>query len=487
MCTPRILLAPALFGLLAVSVFGQSEATETISLSQAVSQALKAGDDVAILQANLQASQAANALAQAKNGFTVGTSLSYGASEASNSPGVKVNSMPNPYTNSQVASSTAAVGSATTDGILVQNPKVTVTAGTPLTSLSGSWSTGIQTWPDGSSRNVSTASAALSQTIWNGYWGGPTQAAADKASLSYQSAQLTAQASRNKTVLAVKQAFYTLLSAQENLTLLQTTLESRKTTLAFVQAKYSLRQATDVDLLTAQVNEKTSELDLVDGQNTLATARQRLANLLGLPTEHLFTASQEPDPPAPATSLDEAVALGLKNRTDLQIANLNARSAQVDQTLAMGSLVPSVAVTGGVTSLTDNTASKSVLVGQVGVTLGAALWDAGAGSSQISQAERTRTAYLTQVHQLERSIPVDIKEAWNTWQQALKRLELARVNVQNYDLQLKVTKLQLDAGTKTLTDQFTAEINASTAAFGLLKAKITAQLAALQLQSLLGL
>ena len=133
-------------------------------------------------------------------------------------------------------------------------------------------------------------------------------------------------------------------------------------------------------------------------------------------------------------------------------------------------------------------AFSAMLFGEnASVTVGAALWDAGAGGSQLTQAEKTQAAYQTQLHQLDRSIPVDIKEAWNTWRQALKRYDLAKINVKNYDLQLKVTKAQLDAGIKTLTDEFTAEINASTAEFGLLKAKITAQLAALQLQSLLGL
>ncbi|HTH13182.1 MAG TPA: TolC family protein, partial [Spirochaetia bacterium] len=346
---------------------------------------------------------------------------------------------------------------------------------------------GLQNWPDGTSRSAATGSVKVTQTLWNGYWGGPTQAAADKASLAFQIAQLNAQTAQNKTVLTVKQAYFTLLSAQENLNLLTTTLASRKTTLQFTQSKFALQQATQIDLLTAQVNERSAELDLADGQNALNTARKRLANLMGLPTDAALAATAEPDPALPVTTLDDAVALGLKNRTELLVANLNAQSSLVDLNLAAGASTPSVSVSGQVSDTLDLSASRSVVVGLVGLTLGAPLWDGGAAGASTAQAQKTRDSYLTQVHQLGRSIPVDIEEGWNAYQQAAKRYELAGINAQNFELQLTVTKAQLDAGIKTLADEFTAEINASTAEFGLLKAKITAQLAALQLQSLLGM
>jgi outer membrane protein TolC len=419
----------------------------------------------------------------------VTATLGYSASQSKNFPdNTSSTTATNPYTGSSgIASGTASVGSSTADGILVQNPTASVTAGVPWATVTGAWSTGVQTWPDGTSRQTHTVSAKTAIAAWSGYLGGSTQAAADKAGLTYQAAQLTAQVSRNKTVLAVKQAFYTMLSAQENLTLLTTTLESRKTTLKFVETKMTLRQALETDLLTAQVNERSAELDLVDGQNALTAARARLANLMGLATDAAFTTDPEADPEPPAANLEDAVATGLRTRSELQIADLNARSAQVDRNLALGSATPTVSLTAGVTGLVDPAANRSVVVGQVGVTVGTPLWDAGQSGGSMAQAEKVQAGYLTQIHQLTRSIPVDIREGWNAWTQAQQRYDLAQLNAKNYDQQLRIVRAQVDAGSKTLADQFTAEVNASTAAFGLLKAKITAQLAVLQLQNLLGL
>ena len=480
------------------------EPTQVITLSQAVDQALKRGDAFAEVQANLSAALAVNKLAIAKNSLTVNATASYGASQSTNSPGQSSSTAPNPYqtsvttwpagTATTVTSplvspviQTSAVGSLTNDGILLQNPTATITAGTPLTSVSLGLGTGLQTYPDGTSRNVSQASVKLGQTLWNGYWGGPVQASADKASLAYQVAQLSSAATQNAAVLTVKQAYFTMLSAQENLTLFQATLESLRKTAQITQAKFDQQVATAVDVLTSQVLVRSAELDLAGGQNTLSIARQRLANLMGIEPSTVFLAAPEPDPTLPASTLDQAVALGLKNRIEPQIADLNARSSLVDQNLASGSTTPSVAVTGGVTDYLDQTASKSTLVGQLGVTLGAPLWDAGAAGSSYSQAERTRAAYLTQLHQYRQSIPVDIQEGWNLWQLDLKRLDVAVDNKKAFDDQLEIVRVQFQTGAKALSDLLTAQTNASNADFGLLKAKINAQLAALQLQNLLGL
>lgn len=469
---------------------GLPPAAQGLTLSEAVDQALQAGDDAALQRATLGAAQGARDLTEGKNGFTVTAALGYSASQSKNFPdNTSSTTATNPYSGSSsgIATATASVGAYTADGIVVQNPTASVTAGVPWATVTGAWSTGVQTWPDGTSRLANTVSAKTTIAAWSGYLGGATQAAADKADLTYQIAQLTAQASRNKTVLAVKQAFYTMLSAQENLALLTTTLESRKTTLKFVETKMTLRQALETDLLTAQVNERSAELDLADGQNALTTARARLANLMGWATDTVFTTAPEADPPAPAATLDDAVATGLRTRSELQIADLNARSAQVDRNLAVGSATPTVSLTAGVTGLVDPAANRSVVVGQVGVNVGVPLWDAGQSGGSMAQAEKVQVGYLTQIHQLTRSIPVDIREGWNAWTQAQQRYDLAQLNAKNYDLQLQIVRAQVDAGSKTLADQFTAEVNASTAAFGLLKAKITAQLAALQLQNLLGL
>jgi outer membrane protein TolC len=493
MIVPRK-IALVVFALGAASAGTAQDAQPVVlTLAQAVDQAAKAGDAIAIVQANLAASEAANRLAQARNAFTVSATAGYGASSASSSSSATVDSPPSVYyspsqtSGSRTVVPAATVGSETTNGVLVQNPTVAVTAGTPLTSLTGSWSTGYQSWPDGSVRNVGTASAKLTQIIWNGYAGGPTQAAAEQASMSYEIAQLSARTSRSSAVLSVKQAYYTVLSAQENIELLQATLDSVQKTLEITQARFDQQVATRVDLLTAQVVVQTAQLNLQAGKQSLSTARQRLANLIGIDPLTPIQAAAEPDPTEPVATLEEAVAFALKNRIEPRVAQLNAQVSAINETLAAGSLVPSVSVSAGVTNYVDLSASRSTLVGQVGLSLGAPLWDAGAQSGSLQQAQNVSLSYRTQLHQLQQSIPVDVQAGWATWQLDKQRSEVAVQNKTAFDQQLEVVRIQYQAGTKSLSDLLTAQTNATNADFGLLVAKITSQLDALQLQSLLGL
>ncbi len=464
-----------------------------LTLAQAVEQAGKSGDAITVVQANLAASDAANVIAQAKNAFTVQASGSYGASGASSSSSSTVSSSPSIYYSPTLTSGSrtvvpaAVVGAETTNGVLVQSPTVSVTAGTPLTSVTGSWSSGYQSWPDGSLRNVGTASAKLNQIIWNGYLGGPTQAAAQQAAMTFEIAQLTARTSRSSAVLAVKQAYYTVLSAQENIDLLQATLDSLQKTLDITQARFDQQVATRVDLLTAQVVVQTAQLNLQGGKQSLLTARQRLANLMGIDPSTPFQAAPEPDPTEPVSTLEEAIAYALKNRTEPRIAQLNAQASTINEALAAGALIPSVTVSAGVTDYVDMSASRSTVVGQFGVTLGAALWDAGALSGTVKQAQNITLNFRTQLHQLEQSIPVDVESGWSTWQLDKQRSDVSAQNKIAFDEQLEVVRIQYQAGTKNLSDLLTAQTNATNADFGLLVAKITSQLDALQLQSLLGL
>ncbi len=159
----------AVLALAAVSAAAQ-ETAPVLTLAKAVEIAVMSGDDRVLVEANLQAAQAARAPRPTRR--TVSRLPPPGAmvpSTSANSPSVKTNTAPaNPYSGTSIGAGTASVGAATTDGIFIQSPLGHGDAGTPLTTLSGSWSLGSQVWPDGSARNVSAASAKIGQILWNG-------------------------------------------------------------------------------------------------------------------------------------------------------------------------------------------------------------------------------------------------------------------------------------------------------------------------------
>jgi len=104
-----------------------------------------------------------------------------------------------------------------------------------------------------------------------------------------------------------------------------------------------------------------------------------------------------------------------------------------------------------------------------------------------AQASAQKVAAQVQYDQLLKSIPVDVAEAWSAWQVNQQRFDVAVASVEVALGQRQVTQAQFDSGLKALSDLQAADIAVSTAQFNRLKAKITSQLSALQLQNLLGL
>lgn len=439
-----------------------SAGAQTVSLDQAVEEALSRGADQAIWAANLSASRAVEAAARARAGLTVSPSLAYGATETWSQP------------------------SKTSDELVGHSATAGVTVATPLTSLAFEGTRSLTAGPSGISVSADKGTATVRQVLWNGYPGGTTQATVEKAALTLKIAEWNAQTNRNKLVLAVKQAYFTLLSAQESLNQLTQAQKQRQETVRFVQTKFDLGQATALDLKQARINALTADLDLEAGKSALDAARRRLANQLGRADDSLLEAASEPDPGVTVATKDQAVAAALAQRPEPLIAQANLRAAQIDADLVFGASIPSVTLTGGVTYSKDAVKDTGSVVGTLGLSLGGPLVDGGLSAAQKAQAEAQKTTALMQYQQSLKTIPVDVAEAWNTWQINQGRHEVAALALEVAQGQRQVVQAQYDAGLKNLTDLQTSDVALSSAQLALLKAKITAQLSALALQSLMG-
>ena len=123
--------------------------------------------------------------------------------------------------------------------------------------------------------------------------------------------------------------------------------------LAQITAVHDLKQASDVDLKTAQINARSAHVDVENADHGLRIARIQLALLMGRPADAEFSVVSAVSSRFPPATLQEAVSLALTHRTDFQQLELGRKSNQVDLALARGQATPSVSVTGGVSQFVD--------------------------------------------------------------------------------------------------------------------------------------
>ncbi|MGA2380507.1 MAG: TolC family protein [Spirochaetia bacterium] len=463
----------ALAGLLPVLSGMAQTSAPAVTLEQSIAAALANGDDNKLLQANLDLGKAQHAENVSKNSWALGGSAAGGYNLPGGNSALLV-AKESTLTNY----STSAQG--TLLGIGVNGP---LTAATVSVSP---WVPPVQplgTVPSGDTDSI--VALNVTQTVWNGYPGGPAQAVVDKSLLSLQGKQLATDSGRLTIVFRVKQAYYTMLAAQQDAVVTRQILDKQNALLAQITTVYNLKQASDVDLKTAQINARSAQVDVENADHSLRIARIQLAILMGRSTEDEFSVEQQDSLPLPAASLPEAISLALSHRTDFQQLELSRKSNSVDLALAKGQGTPTVSLTGGVAEIFDWTATSAWLV-NAGVKVAMPILDAGAVKYLVDAALKQDEIYALQERQLQKSIAATIQNDWEAVQIQNERVEVARLTAENDDLLVEVYRIQNQNGTASTQDLLTASVNAASAHTAYVQAQSNAQLAVLQLLSDMG-
>jgi len=437
------------------------------TLQQSIDAALAGGDDNKILQGNLDVARAQHALNVSKNSLTLSGVAGAQQSWLLGNTALQANKI--------LASTAASTGA-----------QAGLTLAGPLTSVSVTPSF-IPANPPGSPDPFTLVSVNASQTLWNGYWGGPTRAAVDKSLLTLQGKEIGTEASRLGIVYTVKQAYYALLSAQGNLALKNKILDKQNTVLKQIKAVYDMKAASLADLKTAQLNARSAQVDVDSAAHDFRFARIALATLMGKNPDTEFTVADAEPPNVPVSSLAEAVTAGLSRRVELKQLGLSLKSSSVDLALARGQGQPTVSLTGGVNVLVDlgSSVSQAEAV-NLGVKLSMPVLDAGSVENQVKSILSQNGVYTLQEAQLRKSITTAIQNAWEGVQLAGEKVDVARLSVEATDLQYQLVSAQRDAGAASNQDLLTASVNLANAQNSLASAESAAELAVLQLQNVMG-
>lgn len=185
---------------------------------------------------------------------------------------------------------------------------------------------------------------ALSWLIYD--FGGRT-ATAEKMKAYLESAQFSYNATLHDTVLAINQAYFDLLSAQE---VLKSTQESEKTFKKSYEEsskRFELGLVSASDKLLAKTSYEQSRLDVVQANNTLKKARGTLAILLNLSPDTVLQVSPPPrDRDITKLETDETVAemmeTALALRPELKGKQSDLTAAERDIMIAKAGALPSL-------------------------------------------------------------------------------------------------------------------------------------------------
>jgi outer membrane protein TolC len=334
----------------------------------------------------------------------------------------------------------------------------------------------------------SVVGLSLSQTLWDGYPGGQYKAALSKSLLTFQGKELGAAQSGSAAVAKVKQAYIAMLAAQRDLDIKKQVLAKQRSLLAQIEAIYALKQASAIDLKTAQVNARSAEIDANTSDKTLRLANERLAVIMGRAPSERFSVADIDNPEMPAASIDEAIAIGLQKRSDVVQLGLNAKSSRIDAAVTRAQAKPNVSLTGGA-GLAIGWMSTPVVASafSLGAKVALPVFDSGAADLQAKTSEGQAALYELQAAQLRKTLSSDIRDYFESAQLQAEKVVLAKDSMDLAEAQFELVKAQNKYGTATVQDVLTASVTAATADVGYGTAKSAYLNAVLQLSTAMGL
>jgi outer membrane protein TolC len=469
--------------LVPLASLGAQEQAAALTLAQATGAALAQGADSLIMQKNLDIAREQYRLSVSQNSFSlsgsVGESASYGFGDGTL---LGLNSLASGFSQTPQAGM-SLIAPLTSIGVTISPYSPANPLAADISQISSLFTPGPPAPSPGATGSIGVN---VAQTLWNGYPGGPAAAAMQKGLLALRGTELSTAAGRQNIVSAVTQAYFVMLSAQRNLSVKTEIREQQKGLLAQLGALEGLKQATAVDLRTAQINAQSAEIDVKGAENDLRISRIRLAQLIGRPRETEFTVAEQDDPQLPAGSLEEAVAEAMKNRTEIQQIELNRRASAIDRSVIRGQRTPTVSVTAGVTLIHDWSLLNTAGQGTLGLKVGMPILDSGSTAHQLKANRIQAEAYTAREDQLRASIATDVEEAYELVQVTAQRLQVARLTAEKFDLKFTLKKTEAQYGTATNQDLLDASIDLANARSALVRAQRDVQLAILQLRNAMG-
>ncbi len=332
------------------------------------------------------------------------------------------------------------------------------------TDNSGQGLDGSPSVPFNNINNSTTYRVQLTQSIFD--WA--NWVALDQASLRLKASELNHGSSMQNLMSRAAQAYFNVLSAEENLSTTQSELKALKQQLDLTQEQYESGLANATDYLNAQANYDQSLANEVSLKNSLAISKESLRQI----TNNYYMALEglgddvnlsEPSP----NNIDDWTRVAAQENLGLKAQQANVKVAKKEIDRNRSGHYPSLNLnvnysdtdsdterTFGVAA-PQNTSSLSDGY-NAGVTLTVPIFSGFRTSAQTEQAKQN---YLSSSHQHEqtaRQVQASARNAFTNLQSAIASFKAYKRSLESNQSSLEATQEGYQSGTRNIIDVLNA-------------------------------
>jgi outer membrane protein TolC len=313
----------------------------------------------------------------------------------------------------------------------------------------------------GASQFISKLGVTLTQPLLKNFGIEPTETniriATNNVGISREQLRLQV----GNTVTQVKNAYFNLIFARENLVVQQRSLQLARDLMALNSARVRAGVAAPVEVTQAEAQQAAQVQNVILAEKAIRDAEDALKVVMNLPVgggwDQELIPSDAPSLEVKPVNLEEAVRTALENRYEYKSAKLDIDNKQLSVRLTRNQLLPDLSLTGSVFtngaggtygSDISEMGSSHFISYAVGVILTVPLGNRAAKSSYI-QSTLTLDQAKTSLKNLELQITQQVRLAVRQLEADAKRIDANRAARVLAEEQLRVEQRRLEAGVST--------------------------------------
>lgn len=308
--------------------------------------------------------------------------------------------------------------------------------------------------------NLFAGGFTLTQPV---YMGGQIRALNEIAGYGEKFAKAMKNNLTSDIIYAVDEAYWTVISLKEKKLLAQSFVNVVDTLLYNVNAMVEEGVATKSDLLSVQVRLNEANIALTKVENGLTLSRMALAQLCGLPVNSNMQLEDESLKKGlePAFTGEIDMHNVYARRPDLEMLRQSINMLEGKEKLALGEMLPKVAVVGAYTFSNPNVINgfeKRFGGGfNVGATLSIPIWHWGGDYRRYKAAKSSTKAQKFVLEEMEEKVQLQVSQAQFKYEEAQKTYDMTLVNLTKADENLRQAQLAFKEGMLTTNDVLMAQ------------------------------
>lgn len=304
--------------------------------------------------------------------------------------------------------------------------------------------------------------------------------------------ELQAKQIIENTVLSLSRTYFEIAQLSENTRILNDALKVSKKRLERAQYGYEYGQATQLDVLNAEVDVNNDSINLLNTKQQLANAKRNLNLILGRDLNTNFVVDTnvvfELD-----LSVEELNQKALERNTLIEQTKSQLKNSEFALKASRSGWFPSLSANAAYAFQGNENPNGAFLTGsesfgpQAGLSLSWNIFDGGTTKTRQTNARIAIETQKLQQEQTELTVTRDVLNAFESYQNALFVLQAQERNLLTAERNFQRTTEMYNQGQVTSIEFRQAQLNVLSAKSSLTQAKYNAKNAELQLKQLAGI